>query len=80
MDRQDIKDLWTASNYTLNTQGEIVNLPRTQLSKWKLESLVELFIGGATGIVEESGMIKDVEYTGTVPAQGRSGDHAITNI
>jgi hypothetical protein len=80
MGRQEIMDLWNANNYTLNSQGEILTMPRTQLNKWKRESLVELFIGGATGTLETPGFISDLEYTGNIPAQGRSGDHTLTNV
>jgi hypothetical protein len=80
IDRQDIKDLWKSEGYAYyGEEGDIQNLPRTQENKWKRESMVELRIGTATGTEDQPGYIEDVEYNGTVPAQGRSGNHIITN-
>lgn len=72
LDRQEIKDIWSASRFALKSQGIIQTLPRLQLNKWKKESMVELTIGAAEATLDKSGFISDVEYTGTI------GNHTLT--
>lgn len=79
MDRQEIKDLWSAGNFALRSQGEIQNLPRLPQNKWKKEAMVELTIGAAEATLEKSGFISDLEFTGMVSVPG-GAEHTITNI
>ncbi len=78
LNRQDIKDLWKANDFAFYTESEVINMPRvSEDDEWKRESMVELTIGTAEGTTELTRHIEDVEYEGTIPAQGRPGDHIL---
>jgi len=79
IERQEIKDLFAANNVAYLGEGQITYLPVLQGEKWRQESLVELRLGTAEGTTEQPSYIGDMEYSGAVPAQGRSGNHTITN-
>ena len=78
-DRGDIMDLWTTNKFALMETNEIQNLPRRQENKWRRECMMELRINTPEETSETSGFIDDIEYTGTIPAQGRAGNIIITN-
>lgn len=78
IDRQEIKDLWSSSAYSLFSTETIQILPRLPQNKWKKEAMLELTIGAAEATLETPGFIEDAEITGTIIAQGRAGDHTIT--
>jgi len=78
-DRQDIIDLLKSLGIIYWGDEGINNISRTQDNLWIRECMMEIRLRVADVIEEDSSYIDDVEYTGTVPAQGRSGDHTITN-
>lgn len=77
IERQDIKDLFGENNLTYYEEGLITSVPTLEQSKWRHESFVELRLGTAKEIVDNTNYISDVDASGTIPAQGRSGDHSI---
>lgn len=77
IERQEIIDLFTANDLVYYGEGPITIAPTLQQSVWRQESFVELRLGKAEGTVEESSYIESVETSGTIPAQGRSGDHSV---
>lgn len=78
-DRQDIIDLLKSLGLIFWGDEGINVLPRTQENRWVREVIMEIRLRIADAVEEESSYIENAEYTGTVPAQGRSGDHTITN-
>lgn len=78
IDRQEIKDLWSTNKYAFRSSTQILNIPRLPQNKWKKEAMVELTIGAAEATLETSGIIEKTAITGTIPAQGGSGDHTVT--
>lgn len=78
-DRQDIIDLLKSLGIIYWGDEGINAVPRTVENKWVRESTMELRLRVADVTEEESSYIEDVEFTGVVPAQGRSGVHTITN-
>lgn len=78
VDRQDIIDLFSAANLTYFDETPIQIAPTLQGAEWREESFTELRLGTAEGTTENASYIDDVEGEGTVPAQGRSGNHTIT--
>lgn len=78
VDRQEIKDLFSANNVTYYEESAIQYAPSLQGAEWRQETFVELRLGTAEGTTENASYIDDVEGEGTVPAQGRSGDHTLT--
>jgi len=79
IDRQNIKDLWNASNYALLSHGSTQHIPALKDNKWTKEAVLELVISTADQKGEDAGLIENIEYTGEIPAQGRAGEHILTN-
>lgn len=77
--RQEIKDLWSASSVAYLRESNIQFIPILQGMKWRKESFVDIMIGIPEGTLETNQWIADVEYSGDIPAQGRSGNHTLTN-
>lgn len=75
--RQDIRDLWKKNGYSYLGENNIGPVPNTQENRWKRQSLVEFIIGSAEAVQEDVGVIEDVGTKGTIPAQGRDGEHTI---
>lgn len=78
IDRQEIKDLWSTNKYAFRSSTQILNIPRLPQNKWKKEAMTELTIGAAEATLETPGIIETTAITGTIPAQGGSGDHTVT--
>lgn len=79
INKRSIREIWDDELLSYISESDIRNMPRTQENNWKNEAMIELTLRIGEGTIEEIGYIEDVEYTGTIPAQGRSGDHVITN-
>ncbi len=78
-DRQDIIDLFNSRGFAYISEGPVTPVPRLPDQIWRRESMVQLLIRSASEITEDAGYIEHSEIEGTVPAQGRSGDHIIDN-
>lgn len=78
-DRQDIMDLFSSEDLVYLGQEQIQYVPRTQENKWRKECMLEIRLAVGELTIEDSSWIANVEYDGTIPAQGRSGDHIVTN-
>jgi hypothetical protein len=79
LDRQEIQHLWSSNSLTHYNEGDILQLPRIQETNWKKEALVELTIGYSVATEDNTGLIETIEYQGTIPAQGGTGNHIIEN-
>lgn len=79
IERTDIQQLWCKNGYAYISQGNIMTIPRTQDEAWKTENIVEITIATArsTSTKDKTGYIDKVNYKGTIPAQGRTGNHNI---
>lgn len=78
-DRQDIIDLFSSNDIVYLGQEDIQYVPRTQENKWRRECMLEIRLAVGELTIEDSSWIADVHYRGVIPAQGRSGDHIVTN-
>lgn len=78
-DRQDIVDLFNDRGFAFLTAGDVGPVPRLPEGTWKKESIVEMNIHSGKTIEYDSGYINNAEANGTIPAQGRSGDHNVQN-
>lgn len=79
LDRQVIKDLWYTNKFSYMSEGQIIAMPREREGQWVRESLVEIVINTPEQTEDSPSYIGEVEFTGTLPAQGRSGNHIVTN-
>lgn len=78
-DRQDIIELFSSIDLVYLGQENIQFVPRAQENKWRKECMLEIRLAVGELTIEDSSWIANVEYEGTIPAQGRSGDHIVTN-
>jgi hypothetical protein len=79
IDRQDIQDLFKTVDLVYMGQENIQYVPRTQENEWRKECMLEIRLGVGELTIEDSSWIEDVHYLGTIPAQGRSGNHEVKN-
>jgi len=76
----DVLNFFVTHKVTYVTDNGVVASPRLLGSdKWKKESLLEVTLRVADITEESLYWIDDVEIEGTIPAQGRAGNH-IVNI
>jgi hypothetical protein len=75
--KQENKEYWKSNGFAYMSEGEIISIPVAPENRMKKESMVEITINNAESDREDTGFIKKTEYEGTIPAQGRSGDHTI---
>lgn len=79
-DREDIKKLFKDAGVAYLGQEDIQTLPRSQDTLWIREHVLEIRLAVAEELTESNmSYIGDMEYEGTLPAQGRTGDHTVTN-
>lgn len=79
-DRDDIISLFNEAGFALLTSGPVQMLPSLPENTWKRESVVELTIHSGKEFEENTGFINNTETEGTIPAEGRAGDHTVENI
>lgn len=78
VDNDVVKAFWKDRGYSYMQQlSDIIPVPRIQQTKWERESMVEIQILTAKVHEEDLKYINTVKLTGTIPAQGRTGDHVI---
>lgn len=78
--RRSVQEFWTNAGYSYMREiSNIITIPTTQLNQWERESMVEIEILTGRVSEEQIGAIETVEVNGTIPAQGRSGEHTITS-
>ena len=78
IERQDIKDLFEQNQIAFMGENGVQQLPSLiGDDKWVRQSLIELRLNVATESKEQSGIIEDISYTGTIKG-GATGDEAVT--
>jgi hypothetical protein len=77
----DILQLFNTNHVSyLGENSPIQSVPRLLNERWVKESLVSIRLMIPSSVEEtNAGIIENIEYTGTVGAQGRAGSHTITN-
>jgi hypothetical protein len=76
----DVHSLFTTNNVAyMGEDTDIQDISRKKDEKWETETTCTIRLMIPISVDEESSYISDVQYTGIIPAQGRNGDHSVTN-